>query len=108
MRDARIRGVPAPPAQRAPKKSKAGTGFKLSGLPQDKELFERLRALRRSISDKLGVPPYVVFHDSALMEMSAIKPKTLEALRSVKGVGELKLVRYGPAFLEAIAANLTG
>jgi len=90
-------GVPAPPAARAKKKPKA--------LAKDEELFERLRGLRRLISERLGVPPYVVFHDSALLEMSAVKPATPDALLSVKGVGERKLERYGAAFLKVISGQ---
>ena len=40
-----------------------------------------------------------------LVDMAALKPKTLAALRNVKGVGDRKLERYGPAFLETIAAS---
>ncbi|MCX5796811.1 MAG: RecQ family ATP-dependent DNA helicase [Elusimicrobia bacterium] len=98
-------GVPAPPAARGKKKSKALRKSHACGLPPDEELFERLRQLRRLISGKLGVPPYVVFHDSALVEMAALKPKTLEALRGVKGVGDRKLARYGEAFLAVIAGQ---
>ncbi|HVE13408.1 MAG TPA: DNA helicase RecQ [Elusimicrobiota bacterium] len=94
-------GVAAPPSKKA-KKSKAAKGLG-SGTP-DEALFERLRALRRELAEKLGVPPYVVFHDSALVEMAAHKPKTLDDLRAVKGVGEKKLEKYGARFLEAINA----
>jgi len=71
----------------------------------DEALFERLRAFRRMIALQLGVPPYVVFHDAALLEMAALRPRTLEELRLVKGVGEKKLERFGPAFLKVIAGG---
>jgi ATP-dependent DNA helicase RecQ len=98
-------GVPAPPAKRGRKKSKALRKSLTSELPPDEALFERLRQLRRLIAERLGVPPYVVFHDTALVEMAALKPKTLDALRSVKGVGDRKLERYGAAFLDVIAGK---
>ena len=98
-------GVPAPPALRGKKKPKALRKSLASEAPPDEELFERLRQLRRLISVKLGVPPYVVFHDSALLEMAALKPKTLDALRGVKGVGDRKLERYGAAFLDVISGK---
>jgi ATP-dependent DNA helicase RecQ len=101
-------GVPAPPAPRGGKKSKALRRSLASGLPPDEELFERLRQLRRRISAQLGIPPYMVLHDSALLEMAALKPKTLDALRGVKGVGDRKLERYGAAFLAAIAGEPPG
>lgn len=47
----------------------------------------------------------MVFYDSALIEMAALKPQTLDALRGVKGVGEHKLERYGAAFLEVVAGK---
>ncbi|MBI4396955.1 MAG: RecQ family ATP-dependent DNA helicase, partial [Elusimicrobia bacterium] len=85
--------VPAQPSVRGKKKSKALAKAASTGLPADPELFERLRALRRAISEKQGVPPYVIFHDSALLEMASLKPRTLEELRGVKGVGAHKLKR---------------
>ncbi|MBI4248268.1 MAG: RecQ family ATP-dependent DNA helicase [Elusimicrobia bacterium] len=97
-------GVPAPPAARAKRKPKALRAVS-AGVPVDEDLFDRLRRLRRLIADKTGVPPYVVFHDSALVEMAALKPLTLDALRQVKGVGERKLERYGAAFLDVIAGT---
>ncbi|MBI5624113.1 MAG: RecQ family ATP-dependent DNA helicase [Elusimicrobia bacterium] len=98
-------GVPAPPKARGRKKPKALRKSLSSDLPPDEELFERLRRLRRLISEKLGIPPYVVFHDSALVEMATLKPKTLETLASVKGVGDRRLERYGTAFLEVISGK---
>ncbi|OGS05312.1 MAG: hypothetical protein A3G41_03540 [Elusimicrobia bacterium RIFCSPLOWO2_12_FULL_59_9] len=95
-------GVPVPPAARAKRKPKALRAVS-ADLPVDEDLFDRLRRLRRLIAEKAGVPPYVVFHDSALVEMAALKPLTLDALRQVKGVGERKLERYGAAFLDVIS-----
>lgn len=99
-------GVPAPPAARVKKKTKALAKGIYPGLSHDEELFERLRRLRRLISERLGVPPYVVFHDSTLVEMAAIKPRTLDALRGVKGIGERKLERFGTAFLKAVSGEI--
>ncbi|MBI3505894.1 MAG: DNA helicase RecQ [Proteobacteria bacterium] len=96
-------GVPAPPVKRAGKKGKAAAGADFDESSADQELFERLRRLRKMIAEILGVPPYVVFHDSTLLEMAARKPATLDALRGVKGVGDRKLERYGAPFLKVIA-----
>ncbi|VBB09700.1 dead/deah box helicase [Lucifera butyrica] len=65
-------------------------------------LFEVLRALRKEIAAREQVPPYVVFADSTLKEMSEICPVDETALRSVTGVGDIKLKRYGAAFLKVI------
>ena len=53
----------------------------------DRDLFERLRALRLEIARARGVPPYVIFHDTTLREMARSKPTTIDALRHVYGVG---------------------
>lgn len=68
----------------------------------DQQLYERLRALRRRLADERGVPAYVVFSDATLQEMSIMHPSTADQLLAVNGVGEVKLERYGAAFLEVI------
>ena len=67
-------------------------------------LFEALRACRRDLAKEAGVPPYVIFHDSTLREMAALKPTSLSSLSRISGVGEAKLARYGEAFVNAIGA----
>lgn len=71
-------------------------------IPQDDTLFEMLKRLRKDISDREGVPPYIIFHDSTLREMSEYCPTDKEALLKLKGVGEAKLNRYGDAFIDLI------
>ncbi|RIV28691.1 DNA helicase RecQ [Alicyclobacillaceae bacterium I2511] len=68
----------------------------------DGPLFERLRVLRKQISDRDGVPPYVIFPDSTLRELVATHPATLDEMLSIKGVGVVKLERYGAAFLAVL------
>ena len=68
----------------------------------DRDLFERLRAVRLQIARARGVPPYVIFHDTTLREMARLRPATVDALRSVKGVGARKAEDLGDAFLAAI------
>jgi ATP-dependent DNA helicase RecQ len=70
----------------------------------DRDLFERLRALRLQVARSRGVPPYVVFHDTTLRELARVKPRTIDALRHVYGVGARKADDLGPAVLEVIAA----
>jgi ATP-dependent DNA helicase RecQ len=70
--------------------------------PVDANLFESLRALRLKLAKEQGLPPYVVFHDSALREMAAQRPITLNEFAQITGVGEAKLKRYGPAFVEVL------
>lgn len=68
----------------------------------DRQLFEKLRALRRVIADELGIPTYIVFGDRTLLEMARLKPASREALRQVWGVGEKKLLSFGDRFLGLI------
>ncbi len=67
-------------------------------------VFEALRAERMRIAREQSVPPYVVFHDSTLIEMARARPVTLGELGSVPGVGQAKLTRYGELFLAVIAS----
>ena len=70
--------------------------------PLGDPLFDALRELRREIAQTAGVPPYVVFHDSTLREMTALRPATLGALGEITGVGTRKLEAHGEAFLAVI------
>ena len=49
-----------------------------------------------------NLPPYVIFHDKTLLEMVYTKPKTLEDMAEISGVGEHKLQKYGIAFLKVL------
>lgn len=73
------------------------------GTDEQRELFERLRQLRKRIADAEGVPPYIVFSDAALRSMCAIMPSDENEFLAVSGVGPAKLARYGEAFLREIA-----
>ena len=75
------------------------------GQHQNPELFERLRELRKKQASALGVPPYVVFADSALC-MCALLPKNQQEFLSVAGVGARKAERYGKIFMEEINSYL--
>ena len=73
----------------------------------DDELFDALRALRREIADREGVPAYVIFHDATLREMAAVRPTTADGLLDIGGVGERKLEKYGPEFLRLLQEGET-
>jgi ATP-dependent DNA helicase RecQ len=85
-----------PPRRRASRK-------RFEGPPDP--LFDALREARRRLAAEAGVPPYVVFHDSTLREIAATKPRNLDELGRVQGVGAAKLERYGEAMLAAISTN---
>jgi ATP-dependent DNA helicase RecQ len=68
----------------------------------DRAVFDELRTLRRTIADEEGVPSFVVFGDVSLVEMAAQLPTSKEAFRSITGVGDYKLAKYGDRFLRAL------
>jgi ATP-dependent DNA helicase RecQ len=70
--------------------------------PAEQQLFERLRKCRLELAKKGSVPPYVIFHDSTLKEIARRCPKNSQELRSISGVGETKLARYGDAVLAVV------
>lgn len=81
--------------------SREKEALQAAAVTENDELFELLRRLRKEIAAEQGVPPFVVFSDQTLKEMSAKLPKTDQDLLSVKGVGEQKRLKYG-AVLEEI------
>ncbi len=84
-----------------PKRSKKS---RAQPAASDDPLFEALRQRRRELAQAQGVPPYVVFHDSTLAAMAAMRPQSLAEFAELPGVGERKLETYGAAFLEVIRA----
>jgi ATP-dependent DNA helicase RecQ len=68
----------------------------------DRDLFDRLRAVRLEIARSRGVPPYVIFHDTTLRELARLRPKTIEDLHGIRGVGARKAQDLGETFLAAI------
>lgn len=86
--------------------SKTETGFQKHSskeeLDYDKELFEILRKIRRDIAYKNLVPPFIIFGDISLKQMSTYYPTTVERMLEINGVGENKMEKYGKEFLEAI------
>ncbi len=70
--------------------------------PEDLDLFEALRELRKQLATDQSVPPYVIFGDVSLVEMCLAKPVSTVEFLQINGVGQLKLERYGEAFLAII------
>lgn len=65
----------------------------------DEQLLAALFNLRKRLAAKKKLPAYLIFNDATLREICARKPQTVDELLSVKGVGEVKAERYGPAFV---------
>ena len=69
---------------------------------EDAPLLSALKAKRRAYAEAARVPAYVVFNDRTLIEMAELKPRTLDEMARISGVGATKLERYGAGFLEVI------
>ncbi len=89
-----------------PKRTRKGKRGGDTSNPVSNPLFEALRACRRDLAQQAGVPPYVIFHDSTLREMTERSPETMEALSRISGVGTRKLEAYGEAFLQVIRDHI--
>ncbi len=72
------------------------------GKEPDLILFERLKTLRKEIAIKKNLPPYIIFSDTSLKEMTSRFPHSSEEFHSITGVGEYKLKKYGNVFLKEI------
>lgn len=88
------------PAVKLMKKPKADYG-------DNPELFEKLRVLRKKLADEQGVPPYIIFSDVTLKEMTNTLPKTIEEFADIKGVGRMKLEKYSEQFLAVIKSDMS-
>lgn len=68
----------------------------------DYDLFKLLKEKRLAIAKSQNIPPYIVFHDRTLLEMVKIKPKSLDEMSDITGIGESKMKKYGDMFLGVI------
>jgi ATP-dependent DNA helicase RecQ len=87
-----------------PRAQRAAAVLEATGSPEAAGLFEALRQWRATEAKAQGVPPYVIFHDTTLREIAAVRPRSMDELGEVKGVGASKLTRYGEAVLETVRA----
>ncbi len=83
----------------AGKKKKA---YNYDNPDYDRVLFKRLKEKRKEIADSIDMPPYIVFPDKSLIQMSDIKPTSLSEMRTIHGVGEKKFDTYGEIFFDLI------
>ncbi|MBL4941549.1 MAG: DNA helicase RecQ [Colwellia sp.] len=70
--------------------------------PYDRVLFAKLRELRKSIADGEDIAPFIVFNDATLSELARVQPTNAAQMLTISGIGEVKLSRYGQAFMQAI------
>ncbi len=82
------------------KRERQNLGVDVSG--ESHGLWQALKNLRLELAQAQGVPAYVVFHDSTLLEMAAKRPRDRQQLAMISGVGDRKLEHYGEAFLKVL------
>jgi ATP-dependent DNA helicase RecQ len=96
----------APRPRKRAERTRSGTtevGDDLVMGAAEQRLLAALKTVRTSIAREEHVPPYIVFSDRTLAELAVRRPRSLTALQNVRGVGPMKLERYGPRFLAAIS-----
>jgi ATP-dependent DNA helicase RecQ len=89
------------------RKSKAAIKREQNGPTPSDELWQALKNKRLQLARDQGVPPYVIFHDSSLMEIHAKKPRTLSDFATISGVGQSKLQRYAGIFIDVIHGQVS-
>lgn len=91
-----------------PTKKKSKTATKRDKKPSPTAgdtLWQALKNKRLELARDQGVPPYVIFHDSSLIEIHDKKPQTLREFATISGVGKSKLERYGSVFINVISTH---
>jgi ATP-dependent DNA helicase RecQ len=94
---------PRPLRVERPERARVATALPAGGAV-DAALYEALRLWRLAEAKGQGIPPYVIFHDSVLRDLAALRPSSLDELAQVKGVGASKLERYGRRVLGVLTA----
>ena len=92
--------------QVAAKSSRPRSAIRATIDDADLPLWEALRDCRKRLADEHGIPPYMVFHDSTLMEILEQEPTTQSELLHINGVGEAKLDKFGDEFIEVVRTYL--
>ena len=92
----RLRGESAPKKQRDRRPAARPT------YPLDRELFDKLRVLRKAIAEERGVAAFLILSDVSLNDMAVKKPVTPQAFRAIHGIGERKALDFGEMFTAAI------
>ena len=91
--------VPKPSAGKGREPADPGEDLPLAA----REIFDRLRTLRREIAREEEVPAYIVFDDKTLRRIAVHRPRTLAAFGDLHGIGPVKTERFGPRFIAALA-----
>jgi len=97
-----LRTLPKTPAKAARGDGESRARAPVEIAEADLPLWDALRALRKSLAEERGVPPYVVFHDATLREMLAARPRNDAEMLAISGIGDSKLARFGEPFLDLL------
>jgi len=92
----------AAPVAGGRRRGKSAAAGETAVAPADDPLFEALRALRARLAREQNVPAYVIFHDSTLRAVAALRPRDRQALAGVPGIGGAKLDRYADGLLSVV------
>jgi ATP-dependent DNA helicase RecQ len=104
-REVRMRQEAEPKRGGRKARGSAATEAVAALAPAEQSLFEALRALRAELAREQNLPAYVIFHDATLRAMAAQRPRDLDALARVNGVGASKLERYGERVLAVLRTS---
>lgn len=92
----------AEPEKRMSKAERSARAKEAFEGANDDPLWQALKAKRLELAREQGVPPYVIFHDSTLLEIHNRKPQSLDEMGQISGIGQAKLQKYGDAFLQVL------
>ena len=84
--------------------SKSSSSTKNLNVSADDILLKMLKNLRKDIANKLNIPPFVIFQDPSLNDMTLKYPTSISEMSNIYGVGEGKSKKYGPEFIELISS----
>ena len=94
-----------PPPQASTTKKTARVDYKQVLPPEQFAVFAKLRALRKSIAEADGVPPYAVFNNAQLAEKVTRPARSIAQIAAIEGVGPSRVKKYGQRFLDALTAS---
>jgi ATP-dependent DNA helicase RecQ len=97
--------APEAASERPAMRRKAAPPAAIADTPVDTKLRDALRKWRREQAQQQSMPAFVILHDTTVDALARAKPRSLEALRRIPGIGEKKAERYGAAILELIAGQ---
>jgi ATP-dependent DNA helicase RecQ len=100
--------APLGPLPRRSSSRKRRTAHRVHPVPEPVRsgpIYDELRALRLKIAYEKNLPAFVIFHDAVLARLAAERPKNLDEMRTISGIGPAKLAQYGDQILKILNEN---